>query len=843
MKNVSKRKRKSVSQHSYLLGSRTKFSKRTSMKGKNQRVNIGESYLTRKKSKEKKKFRKLVPLDENVEKMMKRTRNMLFSEKIDCFGNVKDEFRKLLKTETDLRSLGLQKDYFYIDRLTTPRFAGPEPKRDIATQVPRDCKELYDFDLEAEPVLQVLVARSIELAQLEIYEEERSNSLRQKKWSYEIRRRARLTDLQKLLFHKKRLDFEKEERKRERELRLRVERHHQQKIFCGGFVKEKTVHKIFESAKQRLKVKKILPVPKNLGIKKFLDQRVGEKVFRRVVEKSEMQNLFQIMATKTFRELKKIHKNTIIYDKQRREKEEKRQKELKEKRKNELLRERMQEKLREKIESRRALLEELKPMIEERQMLKKEDLAKTHCFGYWNLLDFKHTPGQFAGRKSKPMHSDLFGLAYDMMISVTLLYQKKILSMKPGDEMELIPAGPYSTQFDYEPELEVIESQHGMRGYSQNSFSQEGKNHIPRMRDAGQSGRNAEYSENEMTWEAGSQMAKKNQVRTTQNNKIKGISGGSGKGSKVMKGSESEPGLVTSQNTFSKRSQLDISPPTKINRNLSAQEVVSKKEKIEVSNRLGDDNLGQEQTQLRNCPAILERALDKWVNKSGGIKFPMLLSKDLVDNLTSYEQILWQHLVAREMHSNQNVSKNGRNKKIRISMKFDREEMVKELQNSNHYHCISTTKNSALLVLTFYRIMTEKNPDFASKKRGEMMSLAGSNIGREVLDFRKWLDIENFLESHEFMDLLLRFEGLETDSQNNLGKAVDFKKRNPLLNFFVENGILSFELYVEYLKVVVKTRLKFLKNNFRAQIRKNTIRFKETMNNGMMDEKSKFFLK
>ena len=106
MRNAPSRKRKSLNQHAYLLGSKSQIRKGDSMKSGKMRGSGKESYLTRRKSRDRKIVRKLIPLDENVEKMMTRARRMLFSEKIDCFGNVKEEYRRLLKTDTDLQGQG-----------------------------------------------------------------------------------------------------------------------------------------------------------------------------------------------------------------------------------------------------------------------------------------------------------------------------------------------------------------------------------------------------------------------------------------------------------------------------------------------------------------------------------------------------------------------------------------------------------------------------------------------------------------------------------------------------------------------------------------------------------------
>ena len=707
----------------------------------------------------------------------------------------------------------------------------------MSTQVSRNCPELYDFDLEAEPVLEVLVARSLELAQLEIFEEQRADNLRKRKWDFEVRRRAKFLNLQKLFFHQQRLDFEKKERVRERELRQKVDAFAAEKLFCMQFTRECVVGRIFQKTRNRLKFKRMQPCPKILQVKQRVDQAILNKINSKLQHNHNVRNLLAKMANNAQTELKQVHLSTMSHDRWKREFEKREKSKLKERKRREAHRQKMELKRREKIKARRLLLEELQPMIENRHMLKKEDLLKTYCFGYWNLLDFKLTPGQYSGRKSKPMHSDLFGLAYDLMISITLLYQERLLLWKPGDEFEIISAGPFSTQFDNEnlssnQHLDVIESQQGIKAFSQDSLSNEGKNQIPKMRNAGHSKQNLEFSEQDITWDGTNhQNNPNNQLKTANVNKAKPKPTSTRKKPKTLKGSESEPGLINTQNTFTKKSQFNNSPSGS---NLNNTNKPAPKD---TTKRPQPQNETPTRVILKNCPAILETALSKWASKNTGLKFALLLSSEFAESLMTYEQMLWQHLIAAELGCSHSNSKNGRSKKGKLTMRFEKEKVVKELQTSTNYSHASTSKNSAYLVFTYYRHMTQKNAEFPSRKQAEMLNLNGHSGGREFFDFKRWLETESFLEGPEFRDLLLQFERLRLGK----GGQVDIpklKELNPLLGFFFEKGIFSRELYIEYLKVVIKTRLKFLKNHFKIQIRKATIRYKDSINNMILDEKS-----
>ncbi len=78
--------------------------------------------------------------------------------------------------------------YFYIDKPVnlyfliqpTPKYIPLPPGREIASQV--EDGELFDYELEVKPILEVLVGRSLIQARMELIEEhERSEYLKHKK--------------------------------------------------------------------------------------------------------------------------------------------------------------------------------------------------------------------------------------------------------------------------------------------------------------------------------------------------------------------------------------------------------------------------------------------------------------------------------------------------------------------------------------------------------------------------------------------------------------------------------------------------------------------------------------
>ena len=74
----------------------------------------------------------------------------------------------------------------------------PPPGIDKHTQIPVYDWDLHDFDIEVEPVLQVLVGRNLEQARIELIEESEQAEYRAKRKQFEVRRHAELMKTQRM---------------------------------------------------------------------------------------------------------------------------------------------------------------------------------------------------------------------------------------------------------------------------------------------------------------------------------------------------------------------------------------------------------------------------------------------------------------------------------------------------------------------------------------------------------------------------------------------------------------------------------------------------------------------
>merc|ERR1719487_2501521 len=85
---------------------------------------------------------------------------------------------------------------FLLDRPPSPLFMPAKVGVDIETQIEEG--ELFDFDREVEPVLEVLVGKTLEQSMMEVLEEEELDSLRRHQEEFEKRRNTEMLEVQRM---------------------------------------------------------------------------------------------------------------------------------------------------------------------------------------------------------------------------------------------------------------------------------------------------------------------------------------------------------------------------------------------------------------------------------------------------------------------------------------------------------------------------------------------------------------------------------------------------------------------------------------------------------------------
>ncbi|XP_045428956.1 radial spoke head protein 3 homolog [Pipistrellus kuhlii] len=121
----------------------------------------------------------------------------------------------------------------FLDKPPTPLFIPAKTGQDVATQIEEG--ELFDFDLEVKPMLEVLVGKTIEQALLEVMEEEELADLRATQYEYEELRNAELAEVQRLEEQERRHREEKERRKQQQWEVIQKHQETAQKIAARAF--------------------------------------------------------------------------------------------------------------------------------------------------------------------------------------------------------------------------------------------------------------------------------------------------------------------------------------------------------------------------------------------------------------------------------------------------------------------------------------------------------------------------------------------------------------------------------------------------------------------------------
>ncbi|NWR65815.1 RSPH3 protein, partial [Bucorvus abyssinicus] len=123
----------------------------------------------------------------------------------------------------------------FLDRPPTPLFIPAKTGKDVATQIEEG--ELFDFDIEVKPILEVLIGKTVEQALLEVMEEEELARLWAHQRAYAELRNAELAEVQRLEEQDRRYREEKERRKRQHMQLLQKQKETAEKIAAQAFAR------------------------------------------------------------------------------------------------------------------------------------------------------------------------------------------------------------------------------------------------------------------------------------------------------------------------------------------------------------------------------------------------------------------------------------------------------------------------------------------------------------------------------------------------------------------------------------------------------------------------------
>lgn len=145
-----------------------------------------------------------------------------------------EQYLEELKDKPDEVTQETQTDPM-LDRPPTPVHVPFKTGRDAETQIQNG--DLFHFDTEVDPILDVMVGKTLEQAMLEVMQEDEVELMRQQQMEFEQRRKEEVLESQRLEAAEKRKFEEKERRKQQEMARIQREKETREKLRARMFAK------------------------------------------------------------------------------------------------------------------------------------------------------------------------------------------------------------------------------------------------------------------------------------------------------------------------------------------------------------------------------------------------------------------------------------------------------------------------------------------------------------------------------------------------------------------------------------------------------------------------------
>jgi hypothetical protein len=211
----------------------------------------------------------------------------------------------------------VQTDY-YIDRPPTPLFMPKKTGEDEETQV--EDGELFDFDIEVDPILEVLVGKTLEISRMEVLEEEELHAMKDHQREFEQKRRNELNEVQRLEGEEIRKREEAKARKREAKTK-KENMQFAHKKFISRIMAKKYLGKLAPTSFEDLKA---LGTYNDIQEISFHDQLIPWLISTTadcLNTDSALQELFSSVLKESFGHLKSLHVKALEGEKDRKENE------------------------------------------------------------------------------------------------------------------------------------------------------------------------------------------------------------------------------------------------------------------------------------------------------------------------------------------------------------------------------------------------------------------------------------------------------------------------------------------------------------------------------------------
>ena len=193
----------------------------------NENYSNGSTLTGQNQIKQKKKLQKLKK-EESLEQM-----GVPLPNGLESVGSMTTEIGEILPTPETFDMEVQTQDY--IDLPQIPLFKPEKRGEDVGTQIQKG--DLFDFDEEVEPIINVLTFKTLEEARMEVLEEEDIKEMKRHMHDFEKVRNRELEIVQKLECQTIRKEEEKLRRHEERIIRTEMAKIYQKKLISCVFAK------------------------------------------------------------------------------------------------------------------------------------------------------------------------------------------------------------------------------------------------------------------------------------------------------------------------------------------------------------------------------------------------------------------------------------------------------------------------------------------------------------------------------------------------------------------------------------------------------------------------------
>ncbi|KAI8897891.1 radial spoke 3 [Globomyces pollinis-pini] len=230
------------------------------------------------------------------------------------------EGRKHIDVQTDLyleelsdkvpEAIAITQTDAFLNRAPSPLYIPQKSGVDIATQIYDG--ELFDFDFEVSPILDVIVGKTLEQALMEVNEELELSTLRAHHRRFEEIRNAEYAEVQRLEDAERRRTEEKERRMKEQQLIQKEKQEVAEKIASRAFAKsylQSLIPTVFDSLATNGYFYEVIEKELELSFMPWLSGEVEKTLKRFEIAQKLVDDLTQ-NAIKTYR----VPKDKVVFD-------------------------------------------------------------------------------------------------------------------------------------------------------------------------------------------------------------------------------------------------------------------------------------------------------------------------------------------------------------------------------------------------------------------------------------------------------------------------------------------------------------------------------------------------